>query len=148
MNCTKSREDWCKRAHSFRKLKVMLGSASRDSNTVLGLKRLGRSSCNLALLWVDSFRGGTGALRHLGEVASYSLMQSTLNLERTLQHEGPLTDGETPRALEDVAGFKIPKNPFSAHLFQVKFLLPVLTPPRKPSYEVESHQFPPSQATC
>lgn len=46
----------------------MLGSASGDSDTALGLKLLGRSSCNLALLPVDSFRDGMGASKHLGEV--------------------------------------------------------------------------------
>lgn len=120
--------DWVRRV-SLLQLKLMLGSACGNSDSTLGLTLLERSSCNLALLQVDSFRNGTGASKRLWESASYSHLQGILNLRRTCNqgHKGPLTDRMTPtRALEGVAEFGIPKNPFNAHLFQVRFLLTVL----------------------
>lgn len=58
INCTKRRgrekTGRNKNKHSLKKLKVTPGSASGDSDTTLGLRLLGRSSCNLAWLHPSS----------------------------------------------------------------------------------------------
>lgn len=67
------------------------------------------------------------SFKHLGEAAPYFHLQSTLNLEKTLQ-PSPVTEGKTPKGSEDRAEFETLNKPFRAHLFQVPFLLNVLFP--------------------
>lgn len=152
INCTKRRgrekTNGNKHKCSPRKLKVLLGSGNGASDTSLGLKLLGTSSSNLALLHTDSVRDTTGASKHLEEAAAYSHSEP----QEETATKGPLSERKTPRALEDRAESEIPKNPFGAHPFQVTFPLPglfLLTLHQKnPTMKQKASKFPPFQATC